>query len=196
MSTARSGRRPGSPATREAILSAARERFSKVGYAATTMRAVAAMAEVDPALIHHYFGNKKDLFIAATDLPIDPIALVATLRSVPVDQLGEQILRTLLNVWESPAGASFVATMREIISGSDPTILPSFLLDVVLKDVRERVDNPKGSGRTRVSLVMSQIAGLAVARKILAVEPLASMPIDQVVTSVAPNIQRYLTGPM
>jgi AcrR family transcriptional regulator len=34
------------------------------GYAATTIRAVARLAEVDPALIYHYFEDKPALFVA------------------------------------------------------------------------------------------------------------------------------------
>jgi AcrR family transcriptional regulator len=192
----RTGRRPGAPATRDAILSAARHRFSETGFEKTTIRAVAADAQVDPALVHHYFGSKKDLFLAATELPIDPTIIAAALRTVPVEELGEALLRTVLTAWDSPAGAALIAVFRGIINGSDPGLFPSFMIDVVLKDVRERVDVPKGTGRARINLVFSQMAGLGVARKILAIEPLASMPIEEIVKIVGPNIQRYLTGPL
>ncbi|CAM3651155.1 TetR family transcriptional regulator [Smaragdicoccus niigatensis] len=192
----RTGRRPGSPATRDAILEAARQRFSEVGFDKTTIRAVAAIAEVDPALVHHYFGSKKDLFLAATDIPIDPTLIVSALRAVPVDQLGEAILRTVLSAWDSPAGPGLVAAFRGFIAGSQPELLRSFVLDVVLKDIRERIDEPKGTGRKRATLVFSQIAGLGVARKLIAVEPLASMPAEEVVRLFAPNLQRFLTGPL
>ena len=56
------GRRPvGGPDTREQILTAAGELFSELGFERTTMRAVAARADVDAALIHHYFVNKEGL---------------------------------------------------------------------------------------------------------------------------------------
>lgn len=192
----RTGRRPGSPATREAILSAARLLFSQRGFEKATIRGVAAEAQVDPALVHHYFGSKKDLFLAATELPVDPTTIAMALREVPIDELGEAILRAVVGVWDSPAGPGMVAVFRGIISGSDPGLFPSFMIDVVLKDVRDRIDVPKGTGRTRINLVFSQIAGLGIARMILRIEPLASMSIDDLVPLMAPNIQRYLTGPI
>ena len=79
LSPPRRGRRPGSPDTRAAILAAARERFAAQGYAGTSVRAVAASAGVDAALVHHYFGTKDDLFLAALELKVDPRG-----RSAPV----------------------------------------------------------------------------------------------------------------
>ena len=66
------GRRPGAPDTRAAVLAAARAAFAAKGFGGTTIRAVAADAGVDPALVHHYFGTKDDLFLAAMELPVDP----------------------------------------------------------------------------------------------------------------------------
>ena len=71
-SPTRRGRRPGSPDTRAAILAEARTLFAAQGYAGTSVRAVAAAAGVDAALVHHYFGSKDDLFLAALELPLDP----------------------------------------------------------------------------------------------------------------------------
>src|SRR3954463_9475109 len=66
------GRRKGSPDTRSAILAAARTSFARQGFAGTTIRGVASSAGVDAALVHHYFGTKDDLFLAALELPVDP----------------------------------------------------------------------------------------------------------------------------
>ena len=68
----RRGRRPGAPDTRAAVLEAARSAFADKGFAGTTIRSVAAAAGVDAALVHHYFGTKDDLFLAAMELPVDP----------------------------------------------------------------------------------------------------------------------------
>jgi hypothetical protein len=43
-------------------------------------------------------------------------------------------------------------------------------------------------------LVASQIFGLIMMRYVLEVEPLASMPAEQVVATFAPTLQRYMTG--
>jgi AcrR family transcriptional regulator len=97
---ARTGRRPGASGTREAILSAAREAFGEQGYEKTTIRDVAGRAGVDPALVHHYFGRKPDLFTAAMDLPVNPADMAATMLAENPDAAGEHIVGLFLAVWE------------------------------------------------------------------------------------------------
>lgn len=190
----RSGRRPGTPGTRQAILDAARARFAEVGFDKASIRSIAAAARVDPALVHHYFGTKQDLFVAVIALPVDPRLVLDAITAAPLDQLGEHLLRAVVTVWDSPGGNGAVAAFRGVIGGGDPALVRTFLLDIILKDVRRRVDSPRGSGGTRVALTASQMIGLLVARKILGIEPVASMSVDELVTHVAPTLQRYLTG--
>lgn len=195
VSSARTGRRPGQSGTREAILEAARARFADVGFDKASVRSIAALAAVDPALVHHYFGTKRDLFLAAVDLPVDPRVVMDVVAAAPLEHLGEYILRAVVGVWDSPSGEAMVATFRTLLSGeTDPTLMRTFLVEVVLESVQGRVDVPAGSGRKRIALVESQIMGLGVARKILCIEPIASMPIDELVAAAAPTLQRYLTG--
>src|SRR4051794_37644977 len=100
----RRGRRPGPDNTREDVLAAARELFAQRGLRATTMRAVAAQAGVNPAMIHHYFGTKEQLFVAALAMPIDPAAEVARLVAAgPRDQLGDRVVRFFVETWRNPA---------------------------------------------------------------------------------------------
>ncbi|MGF6889113.1 AcrR family transcriptional regulator [Nocardia sp. GAS34] len=190
----RSGRRPGNPDTREAILAAARERFAEVGFDKASIRSIAAAAGVDPALVHHYFGTKQELLAAVVNLPVDTDVIRALIAAAPIDGLGEAIVRTVVGVWDSPAGASAIAAFRTILGGGDPTLIGSFVLEVILKDVRARVDSPPGSGHTRVVLAVAQMAGVMMARKIVGIEPIASMPAEQVAVLVGPSLQRYLTG--
>lgn len=157
------------------------------------MRADAA-AEVDPALIHHYFGSKRELFVAAIALPIDPQVVIDALAATPVDELGATLLRNLLRLWDGPAQDAMLALFRSNITASDTTIIRSFILDVMLKDVAPHVDSVAGSGQFRISLVASQIAGLLLTRYVLKFEPLASLSADDVAAAVAPTVQRYLTG--
>src|SRR5215212_1828550 len=60
------GRRPKGqgPDLRQAILDAAEALFSRHGFYGVTVRQVAAEAGVDTALIHYYFGAKRELFDA------------------------------------------------------------------------------------------------------------------------------------
>ncbi|MEV6138728.1 TetR family transcriptional regulator [Nocardia sp. NPDC051990] len=190
----RSGRRPGRSGAREEILAAARARFAEIGFDKTSIRAVAADAGVDPALVHHYFGTKQQLFAAVVELPVDPEATLRRIEAAPLDRLGETILGSVLAVWDSPAGPGVVAVVRSIIAGGDTALARTFVLDVVLERVRTRIAKPEDDGRARVALVGTQIIGVLVARKILEIEPLASMPIPEIVAAVAPTLQRYLTG--
>ncbi|RDI49578.1 TetR/AcrR family transcriptional regulator [Nocardia mexicana] len=190
----RSGRRPGRSGTREAILDAARTRFAEVGFDKASIRSIAGAAGVDPALVHHYFGTKQELLIAALNLPMDPDEIRAELATTPVDRLGETIVRTVIGVWDSPSGTPAIVAFRTIIDSGDGALARNFLLEVVLKDVLPRVDSPPGSGITRVLLAASQMMGLLIARKIVGVEPIASMSGDQLAALIGPNMQRYLTG--
>ncbi|GAB2692796.1 TetR/AcrR family transcriptional regulator [Nocardia thraciensis] len=190
----RSGRRPGQSGTREAILDAARARFAEVGFDKASIRSIAGTAGVDPALVHHYFGTKQQLLIAALNLPMDPDEIRAELATTPVDRLGETIVRTVLGVWDSPSGTPAIVAFRTIIDSGDGALARNFLLEVVLKDVLPRIDSPPGSGVTRVLLAASQMMGLLIARKIVGVEPIASLTADELAVLVGPTLQRYLTG--
>lgn len=194
--TARSrhtGRRPGNADTRTAILDAARARFAGAGFDKTSIRAVAADAEVDPALVHHYFGTKQQLFAAAVEFPVDPELFLRAIDAAPLDQLGVALVRGAVTVWDSPAGPGVVATVRRMLAG-EPNLVRSFLLQVVLERVRTRIATDEDDGRWRVSLVATQMMGILIARKVLELEPLASMPLSAVVAAVGPTVQRYLTG--
>ena len=191
-------RRPGRPAgnsdTRDRILASARELFSRNGIGNTSIRAVAAAAGVDSALVHHYFGTKEKLFGAAVRIPIDPMEVIGPLREVPVEELGYQIPSKLLPLWDSELGAGLMATLRSVIAGSEVNLFRSFIQDVIAVEVGGRVDDPPGSGVIRVQFVASQLIGVVMARYILELEPFKSLPPEQIARTIAPNLQRYLTG--
>ena len=191
-------RRPGRPAgnsdTRDRILVSARELFARNGIGNTSIRAVAAAAGVDSALVHHYFGTKERLFGAAVRIPIDPMEVIGPLREVPVEELGYQIPSKLLPLWDSELGAGLMATLRSVIAGSEVNLFRSFIQDVIAVEVGGRVDDPPGSGVIRVQFVASQLIGVVMARYILELEPFKSLPPEQIARTIAPNLQRYLTG--
>ena len=194
MSTrARRGRRPGAPDTRAAILAAAREQFATAGFSGTTIRAVAAEAGVDAALVHHYFGTKDDLFVAALELPVDPRVALAIAEGP--DGAGERMLRVFVSVWDDPGNRlPLVGLVRHLLEPSGQRLVRDGFLDVVLGPVGTAlgIDEPE----RRMPLIASQIFGLIVVRYLLEVEPLASMSSEELVATYAPTIQRYLTGPL
>lgn len=191
-------RRPGRPAgasdTRERILASARELFAQNGIDKTSIRAVAAAAGVDPALVHHYYGTKRQLFAAAIHVPIDPMEILGPLRDTPVEKLGYKLPSLLLPLWDSELGKGLIATIRSMLAGSEVSLLRSFLQEVIAAEIGPRVDNPPGSGRIRVQFVASQLVGVIMARYILELDPFKSLPVEQIAETIGPNLQRYLTG--
>ncbi|WP_406815798.1 TetR family transcriptional regulator [Mycobacterium sp. M23085] len=198
MTATSAGRRRGRPAgvsdTRDRILACAREMFASRGIRNTSIRAVAAAAGVDSALVHHYFGTKEKLFAAAVHIPIDPMDIIGPLREIPVAELGHRIPSMLLPLWDSEIGAAFIAALRSVLAGEEINLFRTFIEDVITVEVGPRVDNPPGSGTIRIQLVASQLVGVVMARYILQLEPFASLPPEQIVAAIAPNLQRYLTG--
>jgi AcrR family transcriptional regulator len=190
----RPGRPPGTSDTRDRILENARELFARNGIGNTSIRAIAAASGVDSALVHHYFGTKEQLFAAAVHIPIDPMQIIGPMREVPVEELGLTLPSLLLPLWDSQMGSGLIATMRSLLAGDDVGLIRSFLQDVISVEVGSRVDEPPGSGRIRVQFVASQLVGIVMARYILELEPFKSLPVEQIAQTIAPTLQRYLTG--
>ena len=191
---ARTGRRTGGGDTRGEILAAARTAFGEHGFEGTAIRAVAARAGVDPALVHHYFGSKQALFMAAMELPVDFAAMVAQVRSGPAEQQGERFVRAALQLWEEPATRSLLLGI--VRSAATDPVAAGMLRRLVTAGpvlaLASASDLP--DARLRATLAGSQIVGLAIARYVIGVEPLASASIDEVARAIGPTIQRYLTG--
>jgi AcrR family transcriptional regulator len=191
----RRGRRPGSPDTRAAILGAARALFATNGYAGTTIRAVAAAAGVDAALVHHYFGAKDDLFVAALELPVDPrVALAPAIEAGP-EGAAERMLGVFLSVWDNPEHRlPLLALVRGMFDPDGRRLLREGFLPAILAPVGVAlgIEHPE----VRMPLLASQVLGLIVVRYVLEIEPVASLPADQVVAIYAPALQHCLTGPL
>ncbi|HEY0700703.1 MAG TPA: TetR family transcriptional regulator [Micromonospora sp.] len=191
----RTGRRPGNPDTREAILAAAREAFADRGFDGASIRAIATTAGVDPALVHHYFGTKDKLFLAAVNSPVDPAELLPEALAGGPGEVGTRLVRLFLSVWDSPAGAAGVAFLRSSLTNDwTARLLREFLTSQVLRRIRRHVELDPAEAPLRTALVGSQIAGLAMLRYVLRIEPLASAPPEVVVAAIGPTIQRYVTG--
>ncbi|WP_029115686.1 TetR family transcriptional regulator [Mycobacterium sp. URHB0044] len=190
----RPGRPPGTSDNRERILVSARELFARNGIDKTSIRAIASAAGVDAALVHHYFGTKQQLFAAAIHIPIDPMLVIGPMRETPIEDLGLTLPSLLLPLWDSELGSGFIATLRSLLAGGDVSLVRSFLQEVIAVEVGSRVDDPPGSGRIRIQFVASQLVGVVMARYILELDPFKSLPVQQIAETIAPNLQRYLTG--
>lgn len=195
--TRRTGRRPGKPGTREAILDAARTAFAERGFDAASIRAIAGTAEVDPALVHHYFGSKDQLFLAAMNFPVDPGQLVPKVLAGDRDAVGERLVRTFLGIWDSPVGGAAQALLRSAVSNEwTARLLREFVTTQVLRRVLENLDVDPAELPLRGSLVATQMIGLAMMRHVVRLEPVASADPETLVAMIGPTIQRYLTGPL
>jgi AcrR family transcriptional regulator len=177
------------------VLAAARAAFAERGFDGATIRGIATAAGVDPALVHHYFGNKDKLFLAAVEAPSDPDELLPEVLAADRDVLGQAIVRMALRVWDGPAQPAGLALLRSAV-GNEWTakLLREFLVSKVLRRVVSTLGFDPDERAARASLVASQLIGLVMARYVLRLEPLASASPDSIVAAVGPTLQRYLTG--
>jgi AcrR family transcriptional regulator len=188
------GRRPGESGTREAIAQAAQRLFAELGYDRTTIRAIAAAADVDPALVNHFFGSKQELFRAVTTLPVELAEVLPRIAEGPRSQAGLRLADYVMGVLEDPETRRAITGLVRA-AASDPEaarVVREIVTARVLTPIAEHLaaDRPT----LRASLINSQMVGLIMARYVLALEPLASLPRDEVVQAIAPILQRYLTG--
>jgi AcrR family transcriptional regulator len=188
----RPGRRPGSPDTREAILAVARRRFATRGYDATSLRAIATEAEVDPALLIHYFGTKEKLFITVTGLPADLPDLFASLGALSVTDFVQALVRGYLELVDSDDSRNAIlALVRSAVSNDKAaTTLREFLTAQLLPVITRFTDH--ADAQLKASLVVAQLIGIATLRHVIRVEPLAKASPDDIIALVSPAIEQYL----
>jgi AcrR family transcriptional regulator len=200
------GRRVGDSGTREAIAEAARAQFASHGYHGATIRAIAAAGGVDPALVHHYYGTKESLFALAMRLPVLPsevltAALAPAARVVRAGPgFGELMVRGALTLWESDQlSDTFLGLLRSAVT-SEPAaaMLSEFIADSIFATLARvaGLEAPKASPEAeyRISMVATQMLGLALARLVLGLPAVAEASVDDLAATVGPAIERYLTG--
>lgn len=190
----RTGRRPGNPDTRAAILGAARTLFAERGYERTTIRAVAAEAHVDPALVHHYFGTKSELFAAVGEPPFEPSTILSGLTG-DAAAAGYQLARRVLHAHDSnpQARATMQSLIRAAASQDDAAVaLRELFVGTVHAELRRIVKDD--TAELRASLIASQIGGLFLGRYIVGFPGLPEADAETLAVALAPVIQHYLTG--
>ena len=192
----RPGRRAGDSGTRDAILDAARRQFAERGYDRTSLRSIAHEAEVDPALVSHFYGSKQKLFATVVELPFDPSVVIPQLLAGEPEGVGQRLAGFLVSVLESDAGRQRLTGMVRA-AASEPEaarLVREFISREVLSRIAESLD--VDDAPLRASLVGSQIVGMVMARYVVKVEPLASRDPAEVAKAVAPVFQHYLTEPL
>ena len=187
------GRRPGSVDTRGEILAAARAEFAAKGYDAASVRGIARQADVDPALVHHYFGTKEKVFVAAMALPFDPAERLPQVLAGDPAQLGERLVRMFLGIWAEPDFRTpMLGMVRSAFTGEQgATLLREFVGSALLARVAQAA-GPVDP--LRVQTAAAQMVGVVILRHVVRLEPLASADVEEIVALVAPTVQRYLVG--
>lgn len=192
---------PGTPGPRDErgvlaarIAAAARDEFAVHGWAGTTIRAVARRADVDPALVYHYFGSKEGLLDAATNPPQQWLDRVAEVWATPVERLGAALLQLLLASW---ADDEIGPTLRAILQTAAHEPATRDKLRRVVEGSLMGVSGLGSDDRDRLirsGLISSQMMGFALMRYVWKIEPVASMTDDEAIAAIAPNLQRYVDG--
>lgn len=177
------------------------------GYDGATIRVIAAAAGVNPALVHHFYGTKEQLFAAAMRLPVVPSQVLGAVMAAErerlgddfVNHIGEALVRGLLGIWEVPEPRSaFLGLIRSAVTSErSAAMLREFVAGTILATLMQAA-RPAGAdehtSRYRASLVASQVIGLGFARYVLQLEPLATAGTEDLVAAIGPVLQRYLTG--
>jgi AcrR family transcriptional regulator len=185
------GRRRGPTTTDAAILAAARALFGRLGYRATTIRAVADEAGVNQALVRHFFGSKQQLFIAALQFPAEPLTqIMASLVEVPRERLGERLVGIFVGAWRDPETSHQIqAVFRSAAADPEGAVMARRMVeDVIVPTVARTL----GIEPVRVAAAMAQLLGYAFLSTIVGAQPLAGLDEDSAVALLAPTVQKYL----
>lgn len=177
---------------RGAILEAARARFAAHGFAGASMRAIARDAGVDPSLVSHYFGSKEQLLVATMQLPINPVEKIAGVAAGGPDGLAERLLRTFLTAWDDHRDTFSTLIRTTLSGGADHPPMLELARGVLIGTLLETI--PGDDRELRATLIASQLIGMATARYVARLEPLASASVDDVVRLYAPAMQSVIDG--
>ena len=175
------------------MLTAAQRQFAEIGYDRTTMRSVAIEAAVDQKLVAYFFGSKQALFVAATRLPFDAVAAMPSVLAGDPAGMGERLARLILGMLEDPvAGSRLIGLVRAAAAEPEAARM---VRDLFTREIWTPASQniPASEPELAVNLVATQVLGLVMARYVIRAEPLASLPAEAVVASLAPILQRLLT---
>jgi AcrR family transcriptional regulator len=192
----RTGRRPGDSGTRDAIRAAAQQQFARQGFDRTSMRSIALEAGVDPTLVSHFFGSKQRLFAEVMQLPFDPAQVLPVILAGDPATIGARLAGFVVTLLQTPEGAARMTGLVRAAASEDAAA--AVVRERVSRDILAPLAAGLGSDEPelRGSLAASQMVGLVMARYVVKIEPLASLPPERVVALVAPVLQRYLAEPL
>lgn len=188
------GRRPGDPeVTKKSILDAARDVFGESGYDRATIREIAARGGVDPALIHHHFGTKQELFAAAHELPFNPPKLFREIAGLPREDRAEAIARLYLTVLGAPGSSALSLVRAAATNEAAAAMLREFVVSILLDNASRLIEFP--DARLRIALMGSHMIGLVIARSVLGLPEVSDADAEVLIPILVPMVERYLFAP-
>ncbi|HEX2301187.1 MAG TPA: TetR family transcriptional regulator [Pseudonocardiaceae bacterium] len=179
-------------AAREAILAAARARFTEQGYDRTTIRQVASDADIDPSMVMRYYGNKEGLFAAAVDVDLR----LPDLAALPRDEVAGVLANHFVTMWGSDRGGPLSILLRSAVTREEAA---ERLRSVFSGQVVAMVRRLLGEGpetEARAGLLSTQLLGIALTRYVLRLPPVVGMDDEQVVAITTEFVDRILRGPL
>ncbi|MBW0011783.1 TetR family transcriptional regulator [Mycobacterium sp.] len=180
--------RRSSDETKAAILAAAREQFGSAGFQGATIRAIAADAGVDPAMVMRYYGSKDKLFAAAAEFDLR----FPDLGAIDHEQVGHSLVRHFLERWEGDE--AMVILLRSSATNGEAAQRMQHIFGTQLQPLVAALV-PPGQSALRAGLIATQILGMAFCRFVLRLPPVVAMSRDEIVEWLGPTIQRYCGGP-
>jgi AcrR family transcriptional regulator len=191
---ARPGRRPGPSRTKDEILDVARRQFAERGYAQTTIRSIAAGAGVHPALLHHYFGTKQQLYRDALDLPVDPLeVLLRLLDETAPEQFAEALTRHFISTWRDPVAGAWLraAAQHNIATPQGIALARAHWQSLVIPRIAKGLNIPEAQAATG----LASLIGITWADSLFGIAQLNQLSQDELVALVAPILERHFLGP-
>ena len=178
--------RRSSSETKAAILAAARDRFATSGFSGATIRAIAADAGIDPAMVMRYYGSKDLLFAAAAEFDLR----FPDLSGVAPGKLGVALVSHFLDRWEGDE--ALIVLLRSSTINDEAARRMQQIFITQLEPMVASVAGADGAA-VRAGLVASQILGFALCRYVLRLAPVVAMSRDEVVGWLGPTVQRYVS---
>jgi AcrR family transcriptional regulator len=179
---------PRSQPTRDRILEAARQLFGEEGYERTTIRAVAAAADIHPSMVMRYYESKDGLFAAAAAFDL----ALPELSHVPRREIGRTLVLHFLRRWQSKT-QELPALLRVAVTHEQAR---KRLIEIFSTQLAPTIAvvSPRQQAQTRAALIATQILGLAFTRFVLKLPPVVALSEDIVVEHIGATVQRYLVS--
>lgn len=177
---------------RRDVLAAARRLFAANGYAQTSIRAIAAAADVNPALVVTYFGGKEALFMEV----VGRFTISNEAVCGGIGGMGARLARMYVDRWENMTDDDpWPALVRSALSHEGSARLLRSVLEEQYAPLRE-VLGDSDEGRARMAMVKCLIGGMIMERYIYALEPVRSLPAAAFEAALADLLQHALSGPL